>query len=55
MGARLLGKSDIAQRILGSLQVDISKTKKVLSWVPPVGVDEAMRNTVQDFNTRHQG
>jgi len=54
-GARLLGKSDIAQRILGSLQVDISKTKKALGSVPPVGVDEAMRNTVQDFNTRHQG
>jgi nucleoside-diphosphate-sugar epimerase len=52
-GARLLGKSDIAQRILGSLQVDISKTKKVLGWMPPVGVDEAMRSTVKDFNDRH--
>jgi nucleoside-diphosphate-sugar epimerase len=52
-GARLLGKSDIAQRILGSLQVDISKTKKVLGWMPPVGVNEAMRSTVKDFNDRH--
>lgn len=41
--ARLLGKKNIAQRLLGSLQVDISKTKELLSWSPPVNVDEGLR------------
>ena len=52
--AKLSGKDDIAQRLLGSLQVDISKTRKLLGWVPPVSVDQALRDTVDDFLTRSQ-
>ena len=52
--AKLSGKDDIAQRLLGSLQVDISKTRKLLGWVPPVSVDQALRDTVDDFFTRSQ-
>jgi nucleoside-diphosphate-sugar epimerase len=51
-GAMLLGKRDIAQRLLGSLQVDISKTKEVLGWLPPVSVDEALKKTAEDFLAR---
>jgi len=51
-GAMLLGKRDIAQRLLGSLQVDISKTKKILDWEPPVSVDEALKKTAEDFLLR---
>ena len=40
LGARLLGKKDVAQRLLDNLQVDISKTKKLLGWSPPVSIDE---------------
>ncbi len=46
MGATLLGKRDVAQRLLGSLQVDISKARRLLGWTPPVSVDEALRRTV---------
>ncbi len=53
-GAALLGKRDIAQRLLGSLQVDISKTKEILSWTPPVSVDEALKKTAEDFLSRVQ-
>jgi len=42
-GATLLGKRELAQRLLGSLQVDISKARRVLGWVPPISVDEGMR------------
>ena len=35
-GARLLGKQAVAQRLLGSLQVDIQKNRDVLGWQPPV-------------------
>jgi len=39
----LVGKGDVAQRLCGSLQVDISKTRELLGWVPPVSLDEGLR------------
>jgi len=44
-----LGKRNLAQRLCGSLQVDISKAKKVLNWVPPISVDEGLIKTTQHF------
>lgn len=48
-GAALLGKREVAQRLCGSLQVDITKTRKLLGWEPPVTVDEAMSKTAAEF------
>jgi len=45
----LVGKRAIAQRLCGNLQVDISKTRDLLGWIPPVSVDEALRQTAQDY------
>lgn len=45
MGAALLGKRDMAQRLCGSLEVDIGKTKELLGWRPPISVDEGLRRT----------
>ncbi|MBD3655382.1 SDR family oxidoreductase [Marinobacter sp.] len=42
-GARLLGKTGVAQSLLGSLQVDISKARNVLGWEPPISVEEGLR------------
>ena len=50
--AKLMGKRDLSQRLLGSLQVDISKTRELLGWVPPVSVDEALQKTVQFFQLK---
>ena len=47
--AKLLGKTSIAQRLCGSLQVDINKTRDMLGWSPPVTVDEALRQTAAHF------
>ena len=47
--ARLVGKSGVAQRLCGSLQVDIDKTKSLLNWSPPVSVDHAMSRTARHF------
>ena len=44
--ASLLGLKAAAQRLCGSLQIDISKTRKLLGWEPPVSVDEGLRSTV---------
>jgi len=52
--AGLLGKQSIAKRLCGNLQVDISHTRAVLGWVPPVSVDEGLKLCVvnkQQFAT----
>ena len=45
-GALLLGKGDAVQRLCGNLQVDISKSRTLLGWKPPVSVDEGLRRAV---------
>jgi len=40
--AFLLGKRTVAQKLLGSLQVDISKTRVLLDWTPPLSVEEGL-------------
>jgi nucleoside-diphosphate-sugar epimerase len=42
-GALLIGRSDIAQKLVGSLQVDDSHTREVLTWSPPISVREGLR------------
>lgn len=44
--ATVLGKGAVTQRLLGSLQLDISKARELLHWAPPLGVDEALRLVV---------
>ncbi len=46
IAAALLGKGAAVQRLCGSLQVDISKARDLLGWVPPVSVDEGLRRAV---------
>lgn len=46
---KFLGKNDLAQRLCGSLQVDISKARTLLDWTPPVSVNEGLRRTAQGF------
>ena len=41
--ATLIGKKATAQRLLSSLQVDISKARDLLGWSPPVTVEEGLR------------
>lgn len=48
LGAALLNKSEIYQRLCGSLQVDITKTKDLLNWKPPLSVDEGLRRVIKD-------
>lgn len=47
--ADLLGKAAVAQRLCGSLQVDIRHTCETLDWQPPVSVDEGFRRTAHAF------
>lgn len=43
LGATILGRRAVAQRLLGSLQVDISKARELLGWQPPISVEEGLR------------
>lgn len=43
VGANLVSKKALAQRVLGSLQADITKTRELLDWEPPYTVDQGLR------------
>ena len=53
-GATLLGKREMAARLCGSLQVDITKARKVLGWTLPVSVDEGLRRTAEHYLQQRQ-
>ncbi|MNI54195.1 GDP-6-deoxy-D-mannose reductase [compost metagenome] len=53
-GAQLLGKQALSQRLCGSLQVDISKTRELLGWTPPVSVDEALVSAANYYKERQR-
>lgn len=44
--ATMLGKRDVAQRLCGNLQVDISKARNLLDWEPPISVVDGLKATV---------
>ncbi|PYE30187.1 nucleoside-diphosphate-sugar epimerase [Idiomarina fontislapidosi] len=43
LGATMLGKRDMARRLLGSLQVDISKARQLLGWQPTISLEEGLK------------
>ena len=55
LGAKMLGRSSVAERLCGSLQVDISKTRELLAWSPPLGVNEGLRRTAEHWLQSEEG
>jgi nucleoside-diphosphate-sugar epimerase len=47
--AKLLGKSDVANRLFGSLQVDSSKARDLLGWKPMITMDEQLKKTADAY------
>ena len=47
--ASLLGKHDMARKLLGSLQLDIKPTCERLDWSPPVRAQDALRAAVRGW------
>ena len=43
--ATIIGKRDVAQRLCGNLQVDISKARTLLGWAPPISVADGLKAT----------
>jgi UDP-glucose 4-epimerase len=44
--AALIGRSDLAQRLCGSLRIDIEKTRSLLGWNPSVSLEDGLRAVV---------
>jgi nucleoside-diphosphate-sugar epimerase len=49
-GAALLGRRSVAQRLCGSLQVDIEKTRRLLGWKPLLTLDQGLKKAVEGMN-----
>jgi len=47
--AKLLGRRGIADRLLGSLQIDIEKNQKLLGWMPSSDMDKTFRRTAKYY------
>lgn len=47
--AKLFNKSEVVDRLTGSLQVDISHTKETLGWKPAQTLQEGFKQTAQAF------
>ena len=50
LAAMLLGKRNVAQRLCGSLQVDIAKTRQLLGWQPPLTVDQGLKRAAEGLS-----
>ncbi len=51
--ATLIGKQVYAERLCGSLQVDIEKARELLNWQPVARVDDVLQATVEDYLCSH--
>ncbi|WP_373925390.1 UDP-glucose 4-epimerase family protein [Vibrio diabolicus] len=49
LAGKVFNKSDVVDRLTGSLQVDISHTKETLGWVPPQSLQEGFKQTAEAF------
>lgn len=44
---KITGKQAVIARLCGNLQVDISQTKALLQWIPPISVEEGIRRAIR--------
>ncbi|MEC5212816.1 nucleoside-diphosphate-sugar epimerase [Polaromonas sp. CG_9.5] len=49
LAAKMVGKQDVAQRLCGSLQVDIEKTRQLLGWRPPLTLDQGLKKAAEGY------
>ncbi|QYF91988.1 NAD-dependent epimerase/dehydratase family protein [Massilia sp. PAMC28688] len=49
LGARIIGRQAMAERVLGSLQVDIAQTREALEWTPVIDPPTALAQTMAAY------
>jgi nucleoside-diphosphate-sugar epimerase len=52
LAGALTGKRGVVDRLVGDLQVDSSKARTLLEWVPPFTVSQGIEATVADFMSK---
>ncbi|MGK4340752.1 UDP-glucose 4-epimerase family protein [Ectopseudomonas oleovorans] len=52
LAGALTGKRGMVDRLVGDLQVDSSKARSLLGWVPPYTVEQGIAATVADFMSK---
>lgn len=53
LAGKALGREIVIQRLLGTLQVNSSKTHEILEWRPPITVNEGMKRAVALYFVAH--
>ncbi len=51
LGATVLNKPGFYQRLCGTLQLDIAKTRQLLGWIPPVSVDQGLSRAAEGLRS----
>jgi len=54
LAGAVTGKQGVVDRLVGDLQVDSSKARSLLEWVPPFTVTQGIEATVADFMNKEQ-
>lgn len=49
LASQVANRPGIHQRLCGSLQLDITKTRRLLGWTPSVSIDEGLRRAADGF------
>lgn len=52
VGGGLVGQRGVVERLIGSVQIDSSKIRRELGWLPPWSVDHGIEETVDWFMSR---
>ena len=52
LAAKVIKKEEVADRLLGSLQVDSRKIRQMLDWKPPYTVDQGLKITADWFKAQ---
>ncbi len=49
LAAAIVGRQDVAERLCGSLQLDIEKTQRLLGWRPPLTLNQGLKQAVEGY------
>lgn len=52
LAGKLFNKADVVDRLVGSLQLDITHTKNTLNWVPPYSVEHGFKLASKTLSTK---
>ncbi len=54
IAALIIGRKDLVIKLCSSLRVDITKTKELLDWEPPISIGRGLRETAKFYMTNKE-